>query len=401
MAGLALTKRLNAERRGAIVRRWAGDRRPMLVDVSLAFLLSRLIFYAAALVALWALPEYHAGAYVPWHTPSPALIDASWRWDAGWYGTIIAHGYRLVPGQNNVAFFPLYPLLVRLALLPFSLKWMYLAGVLVNHLAFLAALVAIWSYVERTGGRGLARRTLYLLAIFPGSFFFAAAYSESVFLLTAAGVFLALQRGRYGLAGGCALLASLTRPPGILLALPIAVELWRRHRAGISELARRGTALLLVPLGPLLLMSYFWWRFGQPLVFLSAQGSWTRTRATPWWTLTKSLDLIESGGGWNLQLMVVVNTAAVLLALVLGLALLGREPAAAVFVLASIAVPLAFPPSTNPSTSLARFVVVLFPLFVQLARWARQRLTLALLTAVFLPTNFLLAALFVRWYWVV
>ena len=373
----------------------------MLLDVALAFLVSRLTFYAAALVARGAIPEYAAGAYQPWHTSSPALIDASWRWDAGWYGTIIAHGYRLVPGQNNVAFFPLYPLLVRLVLLPFSLKWMYLAAVLVNHLTFLAALLLIWNYVERIGGRALARRTLYLLAIFPGSFFFAAAYSESVFLLTAAGVFLALQRERYGLAGGCALLASLARPPGILLALPIAVVLWRRHRARLAELARHGTALLLVPLGPLFLMTYFWWRFDRPLAFLSAQGAWSRTHATPWWSLAKSLSLITAPGTWNLHLMVVINTAAVLLALVLGLALVRREPAAAVFVLASITVPLVFAASTNPSTSLARFVAVLFPIFLPLARWARHRLTLALLTAVFLPTNFLMAALFVRWYWVV
>ena len=37
------------------------------------------------------------------------------RWDSGWYLDIAEHGYSFVPGkQSNVAFFPLYPDLIRL-----------------------------------------------------------------------------------------------------------------------------------------------------------------------------------------------------------------------------------------------------------------------------------------------
>src|SRR5689334_10637806 len=47
-----------------------------------------------------------------------AMPDAFWdrfaRYDSGWYRGIAADGYAFIPGgRSNLAFFPLYPLLMR------------------------------------------------------------------------------------------------------------------------------------------------------------------------------------------------------------------------------------------------------------------------------------------------
>jgi hypothetical protein len=71
------------------------------------------------------------------------------------------------------------------------------------------------------------------------------------------------------------------------------------------------------------------------------------------------------------------------------------------FAFAAILVPLAAGVESMPVVSMGRYVLVLFPLFIPLARWATNWSIQALLIAAFLPTHVVLLALFVRWYWVV
>jgi hypothetical protein len=385
------------------VRRWLEPHRPMLVDVLCVFAISRLIFYLTTALAIGALPEYSGGQYDIWHTSAHALIDASWRWDAGWYHSIILHGYTTGNGsQQSVVFFPLYPALVKLALVPFSTRWIWAAGVLVNHLAFLAALVPIWLYAHSFGGRPVAQRTLFYLAIFPTSLFFTAAYSESVFLLVTAIGLLALQRGRFTVAGAAGFCATLTRPTGMLLAVPYVVEVWRRRWAPVPEMARRAAILLLIPAGLALFMAFLWRQFGDPLHCLSAQQAWHHERRFPLGTLLDALSQIRTGTrGTIYYAMNVINTLAGLFALAMGTVIARRSHAAGAYVLAGALLPLAFPIEAAPTVSLARYVMVLFPMLIPLARRTSSQLTQLLVVALFLPANVLLTALFVRWYWVI
>ncbi|WP_274517012.1 mannosyltransferase family protein, partial [Nitrolancea hollandica] len=223
-------------------RTWEGIR-TVLVDVTVVFLLSRLLFYGAALLAPYLVPAYAGDSYEPWHTGASTLIDASWRWDSAWYGDIMRQGYD--DGQR-VAFFPLYPLLVRGLLVVLPDGWLYFLGAMVNHVLFAAALVLVWLYAASLGGPAIARRTIIWLSLFPTAFFFSSAYSESLFLLLGAGTLLCLQRGRFAAAGLAGALATLTRPTGVILAVPCLVDLIRRREIDW----RRGLLpLLLIPMG--------------------------------------------------------------------------------------------------------------------------------------------------------
>ncbi len=100
-------------------------------------------------------------------------------------------------------------------------------------------------------------------------------------------------------------------------------------------------------------------------------------------------------------LMNLINTVAAIWALVLGVLLWRWNAAGAAFVLVSALVPLTSAIDGMPTISMARYVVVLFPLFVLLARWITTRWMQVLTTMLFVPANILLTMLFVRWYWVI
>ncbi len=377
-------------------------RRPLLVDVMLTFILTKVLFYGAMLIAVLAIPRYSGHEYQPWEAPVWPVIAKSWRWDSGWYASIIQHGYTQSTGQNSIAFFPLFPMLVRIAVGPFSLHWMYVAGVIVTNVALFLALIAIWLYAESFGGRPLARRVLFLLAIFPASFFFSAAYSESVFLLVVAWSLLMLRWGRFAEAGAAGFFAALARPPGLYVGIPFVIEAWQQRRSIWPDLPRKLVWILLLPAGLGSFMLYLWWKFGDPFLFLTAQGAWNHGRESPLSSLDLAIRQIFMSDGTRIaQFMNVVNTGAGILAIVLGVALLRRNIAGGLFVLAGVLAPLTFPITGAPSISLARYVVVLFPMFIPLARRAKGRPALIGLAIIFIPLQVIMAGLFIRWYWVI
>src|SRR5262249_28508689 len=133
---------------------------------------------------------------------------------------------------------------------------------------------------ERTSLAGVAA-----LLLFPTSFFFAAFYSESLFLLAAAGVFWASDRKHWLLAGFCAAVAALTRFNGFLLALPLAWRLWEERQTTPAADWVRSTAKALLPAlaGILAYPTYLWRRFDDPLLYLHAKSlGWGKRAAAPW-----------------------------------------------------------------------------------------------------------------------
>src|SRR5947209_12348954 len=154
-----------------------------------------------------------------------SLFSPLARWDAVWYLGIAHHGYTIEAGgaARSTAFFPLYPLLVRIfAGLSRSPAALLVASYVVSLAAFAGALYLLHRLVSLELGRPLARPTLLLLAVFPGSLFFSAPYSESVFLLLSVGAFYAARTGRFAWAGCLAAAASATRSEGLVLMLPLA-----------------------------------------------------------------------------------------------------------------------------------------------------------------------------------
>lgn len=238
-----------------------------------AVVASRLVVIAAATLAETVVPRNPAltsGADGP-------LIRSLTSWDGWWYLGIARSGYHaepLVDGYRDLAFLPLYPVLVRIL----SAPWPELAGVVavvLSNVAFVAAILLLARLGLAVLRDGRAERAAILLAISPFSAVFSMAYAESLFLALVLGAFLAAERERRPLAGILLALATLTRLQGALLAIPLALLLVRRDRG-----VRPATAWLLA--GPAAAALFLAWAsaVGGPAGgYAAALGAWGRSGA--------------------------------------------------------------------------------------------------------------------------
>lgn len=166
--------------------------------------------------------------------------------DGVWYLGIAHHGYgpapRPGPGGTYpltaLAFFPLYPMLVR-AVAFVGLPYLGAALVVTLVAGTLAATaVAVWARMM-LGPRG-ALMLLGVWELLPSSVVLSMVYSEALFAAAAAGCLLALRRERWLAAAVAAAIAGLTRPTGACLVLAIAVGGWTavRQRSDPAERQR-------------------------------------------------------------------------------------------------------------------------------------------------------------------
>ncbi|MEU6122415.1 glycosyltransferase family 39 protein [Streptomyces sp. NPDC047123] len=221
-------------------------------------------------------------------------------WDCDWYLRIAEHGYTHALGDridgNNLAFFPLYPALVRAGetLLPWLPRGA--AGLAVSVLcSFLAA----WG-IFAVGDRLYGRRAGLVLAVLWGSLPVALVqwmgYTESLFTALTAWSLYAVLTGRWVAAGALAALAGLTRPTGAALAAAVTVtallSLRGRLRAGHGRLPRRLCAgALLAPLGWLAYVGWVGLRLGRWDGYFAVQKLWRNEWDGGVGTLRKSYDL--------------------------------------------------------------------------------------------------------------
>ncbi|MEV4436191.1 hypothetical protein [Streptomyces sp. NPDC049585] len=179
-------------------------------------------------------------------------------WDGIWYAGIARHGYGLVVPSptskgvvfNDLAFFPLFPGLVRAltTVLPIT---PVTAGLLVSGVSALAAAWGLYAVGEHLYGRRVATALVLLWGLLPHAIVQTMAYTESLMTALAAWALYAVLTGRRLAAGVLALAAGLSRPNGIAVAAAVctaaALTLWRDPRARTD--ARLWAGALLAPLG--------------------------------------------------------------------------------------------------------------------------------------------------------
>lgn len=218
--------------------------------VSYIFIIWRSLLFGIEYIApaLWPLRERFFGVLTPWANA-----------DGVHYTNIASLGY----AGFEQAFFPLYPMIIRLASIITGFPYEY-AALVVSHGAFMIGLFLFWRYLE---GERTRSWTIVFLLVYPASFFFAAAYSESVFFALAAGFLLATKRKRWLMAGILAGLASATRFVGIFLVIILVFEIWQRRHVSGEQLI----ALIAVPVGLMGYMAYLWRSVGDPLAFFHVQ----------------------------------------------------------------------------------------------------------------------------------
>ena len=216
-----------------------------------AFAVSRLVILVAALLV-------EAGTFVVnprlLHGDPAPILRSLTTWDGDWFVGIARTGYHLEAfgdtGYHDYAFFPLYPMLVRVLALP----WPNLVGLIaiaLNVVLFALALVLLVRLARPHLGEARAIRAAALLALFPFSFVFTMAYSETLTLVLVVLAFLAVERGYAGRAGIAFGLASLTRAQSAFYIVPLFLAARRQGGGRLRWLA--------LGLGPLATLSYIVW----------------------------------------------------------------------------------------------------------------------------------------------
>ncbi len=358
--------------------------REVLIDFS-ATRLAIIVIAELAAVIIGQRPGTHV-------QESSYVLLAVWgRWDAVHYLQIATQGY----WGTNMAFFPLYPLLIRLI---GSLAGNHLiAGLLISNACFFFGLLYLYKLLEREYDRAVARRAIFYVSIFPTAVYFAAVYTESLFFMLTVASFYYMRARHWWIAGFVGFLAALTRVEGILLVVPFVMEWFAARKVDGDAKPSDLAAAALIPLGLAAYMAYLWVLRADALYFSHVQIHWNRHFAPPWVSVVNAFDKIVHGSGP----LVVANQSLEIGFTVLMIAVLiagwhSLRPSYIAYMALSILVPM----STSNLMSMPRFALVLFPMFAILARWGERPWVNNVIVAFSLPLLGLFTVLFADWYWV-
>ncbi len=336
------------------------------------------------------------------------FLDVWGRWDSGWYLKIAQQGYLFsnVGEQqgNSFAFFPLYPSLIKLFSLIVSQQflnqeiWLLIAVVLSN-LFFLFGLVIFYFLVKNIlldksktekETQNLAAKSVFFLLLFPTSFFFSAAYSEALFFLLVVSSFSLMKNKKYLLASLIISVASITRPYGILLLLPLLISYFQDRKWQISKINWQ----LFSFVWPILALGtyayYCYTQTGDFLAFLHAQGEWSRQFSWPWQSILDPRHFI----GYVTPVEKLLTVASFI---PMFLSFKFLPISWAIWANAVNLIPLL----SGTISSNLRFLIVLFPIYVVLAIMSQQKPQLEkIILAIFLVLQVLLFSAWCQLYWV-
>ena len=206
----------------------------------------------------------------------PSWISALANFDGLHYISIARNGY----AQYEQAFFPLYPLIIKL-LSPLFSNNQLLTGIIISNVSFLIG-ITIFARSYKDG-----KWLMVFLFAFPTSFFFGAVYTEGLFFLLLISTLYFLKKENYLAVIVFAFLTSLTRLVGVFLIIPIIFHVIQRLdprlRGDDNNKTMRqsnnsfilNTKYLILILSPLFGLAsyclYLWQTTGDPLFFLTSQ----------------------------------------------------------------------------------------------------------------------------------
>lgn len=299
------------------------------------------------------------------------LLNIYSRWDGGWYQSIAEGGYHFVPGrQSNTAFFPLYPMLMRVAHLAIpsdtDASWI-LAGCIASNVALAIGLCYLVALLRLDFDHQTAARAALYLLVFPTTFFFSAVYSESVFLATTAGAFYYARKSNWMAAGVFAGAAALTRSPGILLAAPLLLEYLAQRNFRWREIRLNVLWLGLIPACLAGHMLYLRHSVGNMMAVQDAQRAWGGEWGAFGWPWKPFVKFAREPWMFN------ETTNFIFAAIALGLVVIAARRLRPSYALYA-ALCYWFIISWSTFESIPRYVLVIFPAFAMLAKLGRNPL---------------------------
>jgi Gpi18-like mannosyltransferase len=354
-----------------------------LKNILPVYIVIHLVFFViTCLSVLFSIKDFSA------QSVSISFFWKSWlHWDTINFLAIAMNGYTL-PWLTS--FFPLYPLLERF--LMFVTHDPLIAGLIISDLSGLGMLVVLYRLVEEDFNAEYAFRTVLYLSVFPTAFFFAAAYSESLFLFLTLLSFYHMRHSHWWLAGLFGFLAVLTRSTGLFLLLPFCYEYLRQHMGDskvspasiLSNVRFDIVSGLCIVAGIAVFAVYCYFLFHDPLAFSHAEATrWDRKLSFPGYALLRTIHaIIISRGILSFQALRNILDLAldlfILILVILGFVGPWKFPGSlgiyAIYAAAFYLFPLLFPfGGLYPLQANPRFMLAVFPAFIVLAGIGKNR----------------------------
>ena len=313
-----------------------------------------------------------------------AFVDIWLRWDSVHYLRIAQLGYA---GDERSGFYPLYPLLGRVA------GWLFggdawLGLLLISNLFAFCAFYLLDRWMVSIGRENQAAWALASLALFPSGFFLLAGYPHSLLLFLALTGIWCMANGRWSLAFLTGLAAGLTHSTA--LPLSILFLFWPAEKRKLGR-------LLAASGPPLGVAAFMAWRISQgyPDYAQLLNSVWGRGWIAPWTALIQAQETL----GWPVLLLRswpnILIAALSIWAIVW--AAFNLAPQHALYQIGLVALLLATGTQHEFLTGFGRYALSGYPLFAAIPAILQSDRGRALSLAVWLMIQLYLSGLFVLW----
>lgn len=314
-----------------------------------------------------------------------------WVWSFGnfdgvHYIRIAKDGYAY---QFTQAFFPMYPILIKLV--SFITFGNYLvAALLISNTCFLIAVILFYKITKNIFNQSIAFWSCLFIIFSPTSFYFASVYTESLFFLLVILSFYFYEKENYILSSIFGAFSSLTRLIGIYLSVVL------------TKIAKRKNyfSLFIVPFGLIVYMLYLKITFDNPIYFLTAQSAFGQERSTTNLVLLpqvfyRSIQQMFTTHGFVLfnSTFDFISTLICLILLLYSFKMVRKS-----WVIFSLLAVLT-PTLTGSLISMPRYIIIAFPMYIVVASinniWIKVILLVLSIGLLAITTTF-----FTRGYWI-
>lgn len=348
------------------------------------FLIWKLAVLTTAFIAIQALSfkpsfPYSESILLPYGS------QLFWSWgnfDGVHYISIAKSGYA---NQYTQAFFPLYPLLIKT--LSIFIHNLLLSALFISHICLLVALFVFYKLIRLDFSRQTAIWSIVFLLAFPTSVFFASVYTESLFFLLLVSSFYFLRKQTWGKSSLFAVLASATRLVGIFIFPVLLWEYYKAKRVKTWKI-RDLIAIFLSTSGFLIYALYLKINFGSFTYFATSQNiAWQRegfvTLPQVIYRYLKIFATTTIGSdAFLVALNEFVSTFFVILVLILAI----RKIRTSYIIFSALAI--LTPTLTGTLSSMPRYSLLIFPVFIYLGSLKKWQYRYALLVVFILLSIF-------------
>lgn len=330
----------------------------------------------------------------------------SWaNFDGVHYLGIAKDGYF---AQFTQAFFPLYPILMRY--LDILVNNLLLSGLIISHVSLIVGLYYLQELIKLDYSKAVAKKVVILMLLFPTSFYFGSLYTESLFLMMIVTSFYAIRLKNAKEAIVLAAFSSATRIIGGFMLPALIVEGINNLKLNLKK-PHKIPPLNWLKLAPFSLsvsglVAYMWYlhqNFGDALYFLNAQPAFGAERSSDriillYQVIFRYIKMFFNTNPVSLVYYTVnLEFWFSILALILLIIAFYKKVRLSYLIFSFGAFFL--PTLTGTFSSMPRYVLLLFPIFIVLAQIKNKKLYHFILS-VFLILLVINTILFTRGYWV-